>query len=194
MIPRPETKLPLFRMNTQPSEVILTINEQRINTFCSYRIGVKFYPTTDFQVQWLRMEMQKLQKEYICNATARTKLVLDGRCADAWRRGPADEYSTNDPRIRSQPQLQRSFARKTATLRNIQTNSRLGLRANRGSEYSRLGSSRKSRIGNKPLRFFWSTPSLVPLLPEEGASGEERRGDEEGRKRTEEKIKGKREW
>lgn len=137
--------------------------------------------------------MQKLQEEYVCNATARTELVLDERCADAWRRGPAGECSRNDPRIRSQPQLQRSFARKTATLRNIQTNSRLGLRANRGSEYRRLGSRRKSRIGNKPLRFFWSTPSLVPLLPEEGASDEEQRDEEEGRKRTEERIKGKRE-
>lgn len=140
------------------------------------------------------MKMQKLQEEYICKATARTKLVLDERCADAWRRGPADEYSTNHPRMCSQPQLQRSFARKTATLRNIQTNSRLGLRANRGSEYRRLGSRRKSRIGNNPLWFFWSTPSLVPLLPEEGASGQEQRDEEEGRKRTEEKIKGKREW
>lgn len=184
----------MFWMNTQSSEVILTTNEQRINTFCSYHIGVKFYPRTDFQVQWLRVKMQKLQKEYICNATARTEPVLEGRCAGAWRRGPAAEHSTNGPRIRWQPQLQRSFARKTATLRNIQTSSRLGLRANRGSEYRRLGSSRKSRIGNKPLRFFWSTPSLVPLLPEEGASGEEPRDDEEGRKRTEEKIKGKREW
>lgn len=48
------------------------------------------------------------------------------------------------------------------------SSSRLGLRASRGSEYSRLGSSRRSRTGSTPLRFFWSSPSLVPALGEGG--------------------------
>lgn len=67
--------------------------------------------------------------------------------------------------------MQRSLARTKATLRKIHTTSRLGLRASRGSEYSRLGSSRKSRSGSKPLRFFWITPSRVPMLPERRRRG-----------------------
>lgn len=53
-------------------------------------------------------------------------------------------------------------------LRKIHTTRRLGLRASRGREYMRLGSSRKSRTGSKPLKFFWITPSLVPMLPSHG--------------------------
>lgn len=82
-------------------------------------------------------------------------------------------------------QLQRSLARSKSRLRSIQTSSRLGLSASRGSEYSRLGSRRRSRRGSKPLRFFCSTPSRVPLLPED----EEQRGEEEGKREGKEQRK-----
>lgn len=77
------------------------------------------------------------------------------------------------------------MARKHATLRKIHTTSRLGLSASRGSEYSRLGSNRKSRTGSTPLRFFWITPSLVPTLPSHrGGRGEDgREGAEQQNKR-----------
>ncbi|MEQ2209982.1 hypothetical protein XENOCAPTIV_006819, partial [Xenoophorus captivus] len=80
-------------------------------------------------------------------------------------------------------QLQRILAKKYAMLRKIHTTSRLGLRANSGREYMRLGSSRRSRIGSKPLRFFWITPSLVPTLPSRGARGEKSGKEVERQKR-----------
>ena len=67
------------------------------------------------------------------------------------------------------------MARKYARLRKIHTIRRLGLRASSGREYRRLGSSRKSRTGSKPLRFFWITPSLVPMLPSHGGGRKKRR-------------------
>lgn len=73
-------------------------------------------------------------------------------------------------------QLQRILARKYAMLRKNQSTSRLGLSASRGSEYSRLGSKRTSRTGSSPLRFFWITPSLVPMLPQQGQGAREERG------------------
>lgn len=58
----------------------------------------------------------------------------------------------------------------------------MGLRASRGSEYRRLGSSRKSRTGSKPLRFFWITPSLVPMLASQGDGRKKRRRRKEGKR------------
>lgn len=49
-------------------------------------------------------------------------------------------------------------------LRKSHTISKLGLRANKGMEQRRLGSSLKSRMGARPLKFFWVTTSRVPML------------------------------
>lgn len=60
--------------------------------------------------------------------------------------------------------LQRNLATRYAMLRKSHTISRLGLRASKGMEQRRLGSSLKSRMGTRPLKFFWVTTSRVPML------------------------------
>lgn len=60
--------------------------------------------------------------------------------------------------------LQRNLATRYATLRKSHAISKLGLRASKGMEQRRLGSSLKSRVGTRPLKFFWVTTSRVPML------------------------------
>lgn len=60
--------------------------------------------------------------------------------------------------------LQRNLATRYAMLRKSHTISKLGLRASKGMEQRRLGSSLKSRTGTRPLKFFCVTTSRVPML------------------------------
>lgn len=60
--------------------------------------------------------------------------------------------------------LQRNLVTRYAMLRKSHTISKLGLRANRGMEQRRLGSSLRSRMGTRPLKFFCVTTSRVPML------------------------------
>lgn len=76
--------------------------------------------------------------------------------------------------------LQRNLVTRYAMLRKSHTISRLGLRANKGMEQRRLGSSLKSRMGTRPLKFFWVTTSRVPMLWK-GKSWE--KGKEKGKRK-----------
>lgn len=84
--------------------------------------------------------------------------------------------------------LQRNLVTRYAMLRKSHTISRLGLRANKGIEQRRLGSSLKSRMGTRPLKFFWVTTSRVPMLWK-GKSWEKGKEKGKGKKKKEGKKK-----
>lgn len=71
--------------------------------------------------------------------------------------------------------LQRNLVTRYAMLRKSHTISKLGLSANKGMEHRRLGSSLKSRMGTRPLKFFWVTTSRVPMLWKGKRLGERKR-------------------
>lgn len=81
--------------------------------------------------------------------------------------------------------LQRNLATRYAILRQSHTISKLGLRASKGMEQRRLGSSLKSRMGTRPLKFFWVTTSRVPMLWKGRRLGERKRkrGKNKGKKK-----------
>lgn len=83
--------------------------------------------------------------------------------------------------------LQRNLVTRYAMLRKSHTISRLGLRANKGMEQRRLGSSLKSRMGTRPLKFFWVTTSRVPMLWKGKKLGERKRKGEKERKNKKER-------
>lgn len=80
--------------------------------------------------------------------------------------------------------LQRNLVTRYAMLRKSHTISKLGLSANKGREQRRLGSSLKSRMGTRPLKFFWVTTSRVPMLWK-GKSWE--KGKERGKRKERKK-------
>lgn len=77
--------------------------------------------------------------------------------------------------FRNGTHLQRNLVTRYAMLRKSHTISKLGLRANKGMEQRRLGSSLKSRMGTRPLKFFWVTTSRVPMLWKGKSLGERKR-------------------
>lgn len=79
--------------------------------------------------------------------------------------------------------LQRNLATRYAMLRKSHTISKLGLRASKGMEQRRLGSSLKSRTGTRPLKFFCVTTSRVPMLWKGRRLGERKRKRENKEKR-----------
>lgn len=86
--------------------------------------------------------------------------------------------------------LQRNLVTRYAMLRKSHTISKLGLRANRGMEQRRLGSSLRSRMGTRPLKFFCVTTSRVPMLwkgkvgRKEKKRGKEKKGEKRKEKDT----------
>lgn len=115
-------------------------------------------------LQFRRTKHQTVRHEIVLGRPRLDTFLLSSLVHGGWTYSGTFVCPVTNLSFHKDVYLQRNLVTRYAMLRKSHTISKLGLRANKGMEQRRLGSSLKSRMGTRPLKFFWVTTSRVPML------------------------------